>query len=297
MQGAVKRKRHAPRRVAIGLMVFALGAASAFGQDDPNDPLRKFEKGVKNAQSQQPAPAPAPAPSSNNNSNSSNNNSNSSNNNGNNSSYSSGYSDSSSGNNDLAVELTQDFVNFSIQLIAEAGSLTLQRLFTTADPAIRRDPGDILIPFVRYDLSYQSVTSGIYAISNRLEVGFGPLGLLYEDYVFHNRATGSQLMIEKELFLWRMSSSRDFELDLGFGQSALMGLDRIPMGSFALPIKYKPTDSITLEFIPTWSGLMTDYDGAVHWSNPSWSLKAGYRYLTTTGANLKGPYVGLALYF
>jgi hypothetical protein len=120
---------------------------------------------------------------------------------------------------------------------------------------------------------------------------------LFEEYTFHNQATGSTLTIDKQMFLYRMSGTRDFELDIGMGQSTIAGLERTPMGSFSLPVKIKATDSVTIEFIPTWSGLMSDYDAAVHWGTQYGSLKIGYRYLTTTGAYLKGPYAGFALYY
>jgi len=265
------------RLAASAIFFLALGAApGAFGQDDPNDPLRKFEKSVKAPPGQQPAAAPAPAPAPRQTDN--------------------GYRhDQQSG--DLGDELVGDIANVILDAAGQMGALTFQRLTSEADDSVRREPGDILIPFVRYDFFRQSVNASIYANDNRIEAGFGPIAVLLEEYIFHNRATGSGLTIDRQMFLYRMSPSKDFEFDLGLGQTTLAGVERTPLGSFSIPAKLRVAEGVVVEFIPTWSGIMSDYEAALHWGMQYGSLKVGYRYLSTPTANLKGPYAGFALYF
>ncbi len=281
------------------VILMALGAsASAYCQQAPNDnsPLRRFEKGVQTPSSQpsnqtssqsstqtyyQPPSQPyqydpfAPP--------------------GTASSYQS-QGTRRPQSDDLVGDLMGDMLGAVVGLAGEMGVLTLQRMSSSADVATRREEGDILLPFVRYDFFRQHAIANIYATDHRLEVGYGPVALLVEKYTFYQQPNDS-LTINRKLFLYRMSPVREAEIDLGFGESVVSGLQNTSLGTFSLPITVMLGDNVALEFRPTWSHTMDDYEGAIHLGGRFGSVKLGYRYLSTSGAVLNGPFAGFSLYY
>lgn len=280
MQNAATVNQHARRR-ALGGIIAAValwlgGAPGAFGQDDANSPLRKFEKAAQPpAQPSQPGRNPAPAPAD-------------------------GEHDrehEEHQGNDLGGEIASSLLDSVVNVAVDLGAITLKRLDSGADDSVRRDNGDVLLPFLRYDFSRQYVSGAIFALDNRVEVGYGPLGAMFEKYAFFDQSANASLTFYRQMLLYRASTSRTFELDLGAGQTVMYGTLRAPLGSFSAPVKLRVAEAVTIEFIPTWSGVINDYETALHWGGQFASLKVGYRYLSSPGANLKGPFAGLALYF
>ncbi len=280
------------------IVLLALGAsASAYCQQAPNDnsPLRRFEKGVQTPSSQPSAQTPsqpstqtyyppypqsyqpydpfAPPGSSNN--------------------YQGGRRPPS---DDLVGELMGDMLGTVIGIAGQMGVMTMQRLDSGADSAKRREEGDLLVPFLRYDFFRQHAIANIYATDHRLEVGYGPIALLVEKYTFYQQPNDT-LTINRKLFLYRMSPTRNAEIDLGSGESVVSGLQNISLGAFSLPIVIMLGDNVALEFRPTWSHTMDDYEGVVHVGGQFGSLNLGYRYLSTSGAVLNGPFAGFSLYY
>lgn len=260
------------RRVVLGIFVLLAmaGTSSAYGQNDPgaDSPLRKFEKNAQPAATPSQPPAPPPAE------------------------HDRQHEDHG---NDLGQELASDLINATMDIAIEVGAATMKRVNSGADELVRRDNGDILIPFLRYDFSRQSISGAIFALDNRVEAGYGPLAMMFEKYAFYDRA--STLTFYRQMLLYRASTSKDFELDLGAGQTVMYGTLRTPLGSFSIPVKLRVADAVTIEFIPTWSGTINDYETALHWGGKFASFKVGYRYLSSPDMNLKGPFAGLALYF
>lgn len=299
MQETARRSgRAAARRLTISAcVVLMLGAsASAYCQQAPTDnsPLRRFERGVQTPTSQPPSqtssqptqtsyqtyPPPydpfAPPGSS--------------------SGYYQSQRDGRPLGDDLVGELMGDMVGAVVGIAGHMGALTLQRLGSGADADTRREEGDILVPFVRYDFFRQQVVSNIYATDHRLEVGYGPVALLVEKYTFYQQPNDT-LTINRKLFLYRMSPTRNAEIDLGFGETVVSGLQNTSLGTFSLPIAVMLGDNVSLEFRPTWSNNLDDYEGAVHVGGRYGSLKLGYRSLSTNGAVLNGPFAGFSLYY
>ncbi len=298
MQGTTRRSGRAAARRLSGQLIAILmlaASASAYCQQAPNDnsPLRRFERGVQTPTSQPPSqtasqPAQtsyqsysppydpfAPPGSSN---------------------YYQNQGDGRPLGDDLVGELMGDMVGAVVGIAGHMGALTLQRLGSGADPDTRREEGDILVPFVRYDFFRQRAIAGIYATDHRLEVGYGPVALLVEKYTFYQQPNDT-LTINRKLFLYRMSPTRDAEIDLGFGETVVSGLQNTSLGTFSLPITVMLGNNVSLEFRPTWASNLDDYEGAVHVGGRYGSFKLGYRYLSTVGAVLNGPFAGFSLYY
>ncbi len=177
------------------------------------------------------------------------------------------------------------------------GISSAQRLAADTDPAVRRNDGDILIPYVRYDFFRQSVATNVSANDHRLEAGYGSYAVMLEHYVFREQIPNATLSIDRQMLLLRMSSDRNLEIDIGLGQTVISGAQRTTLGSISLPIKVALNDNVALEFRPTKADTMDDYEAALHWGGQYGSLKIGYRTLVGRGASLSGPFAGFAVYY
>ena len=287
------------RALALAL---ALAGPAAFAQlgGPPNaddSPLRKFEKGAQPAPSQ-PAPS-KPASSQPASSGPSGQNSGSGDSNEHDDSWlgdllgflfspSGGSSGgSNSGGDDAAAP----------GFLAVPTDRTIARLDPRTDITVRRDDGDILIPYARYDFGYQQLSSGIRGYDNRLEAGYGPFSFLFEDYRLYDQNYGAALTIERYLMQYRVSVNRSSEIDFGVGQTDLMGAGYTSLGTLSVAGRFMLLDNLMLEVRPAWARTVHDYDGALVLTQPYWSLKAGYRTMTSPGGVLQGPYLGFAVHY
>lgn len=175
-------------------------------------------------------------------------------------------------------------------------SLTMHRLDPQAEAAVRRDDGDILIPYVRYDFAYNHVSSSISGVDNRLELGWGVIGILADEYYLTDSAYGVSLTMDRYLLQYRLSINRRGELDLGVGETDLLGANYTQLGTVSVAARFIAAEHLMVEFRPTWANTIQDYEGAVAYTRSGWSLKAGYRSMTSPGGTLQGPFVGFALH-
>ncbi len=292
-------------------LLLALGLASPAAWCDANDsPLRKFEKGA------QPPPSPAPSQSSGQNSSSGDSNEhhddwlsdlldflfspgdghasgNSAS--GNSASGDSASGDSASGDSGAGGSGSDDPPIHTF--LDRPTNLTMARLDPRTDISVRRDDGDILIPYARYDFGYQTLSAGIYGYDNRLEAGFGAFGVQFEDYRLYDRNFGIGLTLDRYLLQYRISVNRRSEFDFGIGQTDLMGATLTQLRTVSVTGRIMLVDNLMLEVRPAWARTVQDYDGALVLTLPYWSLKAGYRSMTSPGGTLQGPYIGFALHY
>ena len=174
--------------------------------------------------------------------------------------------------------------------------LTMARLHPRADAGVRRDEGDALIPYVRYDFAYQHVSSSASGYDNRLELGYGVISVLVDDLHLTDRAYGVSLTVDRYLLQYRVSVDRHREFDFALGETDLLGANYTQLGTVSVAARFMVTNHVMLEFRPTWANTIQDYEGAAAYSQPGWSVKAGYRSVTSPGGTLQGPFIGFSLY-
>ncbi len=281
-----------PAWLAVAL---ALASPVAHAQPDSGDsPLRKFEKGAQPPGAPPSAPQPAPSPPA--------------------GQQQGSTASADSGDNwfgELLEVLFGD--NHASSGNADSGAsgggntqfhtfldrptdLTLERLDARTDITLRRDEGDVLIPYVRYDFAYQQLSSSISGYDNRLELGYGVASLLVEDYRLYDRAYATALTLDRYLLQYRVSLNRRSEFDFGVGETEMLGANYTQLGTVSLAARFILADNLLLEVRPTWARTIQDYEAAIALTQPYWSLKAGYRSMTSPGGTLQGPFIGLALH-
>lgn len=199
--------------------------------------------------------------------------------------------------NGIGDDLAQDFTDAVMDLVIAGGQYTMQRVAPGADDLLRRNAGEPLIPFVRYDFAYQNVSPSIDARIHRFESGYGPIAVLLENFTFNERVPSNTLKVERQMILYRMSVGNEAEVDVGIGKSVITGMQRTMIDVISLPVKFMISENVSVELRPTWGGTVDDYEVALHWGMQFGSLKAGYRILSSPDASLNGPFAGIALYY
>jgi hypothetical protein len=162
---------------------------------------------------------------------------------------------------------------------------------------IPREMGEPLIPFARFDFSYQDVESDVDANDYRFEGGLGPVGFQFNQTHYKEELSEDSLDLIRLHGLYRMSFGTMVEVDLGLGALTIDGNDRDTRFSLTLPVRIYPYDWLGVEVRPAWADGVTDWDVALLLSAPYASLKAGYRWVSSPSESLNGPYVGLAVHF
>lgn len=298
--------------VALAL-AFASPAVWCAGEEPNSDdsPLRKFEKGAHPA----PNPQPAEQPSSSGDSEKHHGDDDNwlgdllgdmlsglfSSNHSQTPSQAGGSTDGADGTNSTENTGGEDigtwWSNFEIHTFLDRPTyLTMQRMDSEADDTVRRNDGDVLIPYVRYDFSYHHVSSSISGIDNRIEVGYGVIGILADNYLLNDSAYGTSLSVDRYLLQYRLSINKRGELDMGVGETYLMGANSTQFNTVSLAGRIIVDDHLMFEFRPSWTSAIQDYEGAVAYTGSGWSLKSGYRSMTSPGGTLQGPFIGFALH-
>ena len=141
-----------------------------------------------------------------------------------------------------------------------------------------RVEGELLLPFFKVDASaLSSMAENEMGSDMSFEMGYGPWGLHYRNTHFLNDSTFNPITgYNKFDFLYRMSFGSTFEMDLGLGSYQV---DEQTQFSMSLPIKIAFTPHNIIEFRPTWSQNISDYDLAFYSGTEFYSLKVGYRYI------------------
>lgn len=158
-----------------------------------------------------------------------------------------------------------------------------------------RHLGQPLIPFARLDLSYQYVESDIDALDLRTEAGYGPFGIHVNATRYQEHDPNNELDMIRVAGLYRMSFGPYVETQLGFGSLAIDGQHSTSRFLFTTPVLVHPHENWGIEFRPTWSENIQDYDLALMMTFKHTSLKLGYRWLISPNQNLDGPYAGISM--
>ena len=160
-----------------------------------------------------------------------------------------------------------------------------------------RELGESLIPFIRVDACYESVKSDIDALDYRVEAGYGPVGVHFNQTHLREKAPDDRLDLFRVFGLYRMSLGSLAELDLGFGALTIDGEQTNTKFCFTMPLLINLGNVAGIEVRPAWTETVSDYDVGILLGWRVMSLKAGYRWVASGDEKLDGPYAGLSVRF
>ncbi|MDD4872302.1 MAG: hypothetical protein PHR77_17255 [Kiritimatiellae bacterium] len=160
----------------------------------------------------------------------------------------------------------------------------------------QRETGEVLIPFLRVDASYQMVASSVDAFDYSIDGGYGPIGVRFNRTHFREKDPDDTMDLTRVYGLYRMSLGRMLEVDLGLGGFSIDDEDDNRF-SFTMPILIHPNKHLGFEFRPAWAGNISEYDIGVFGGCKFVLLKAGYKWLSGPSQTMDGPYAGLSVHF
>lgn len=165
----------------------------------------------------------------------------------------------------------------------------------------KREIGEPAIPFLRLDLNYQDVKTDVRNFDGRVEVGYGPVGVQFRKSQFFERDPRTFLNIVQIHGLYRMSITKYFEWDFGFGSTSITGVNKNSGFSFTMPMQIFFTKNIAVSFRPAWATVnknpVRDLDLGLLLSHGAVSVHSGYRWVDSDSSSLDGPFVGTSMRF
>jgi hypothetical protein len=159
-----------------------------------------------------------------------------------------------------------------------------------------REAGEVLIPFLRIDASYQKVKSDVDALNYSVDGGYGPIGIRFAGAHFKEQNPDDTMDITQIYGLYRMSYGGMVEIDIGVGSFSICGEHEVRF-SFTIPVLVHPSKYLGFEFRPVWAENISEYDVGVFSGVRYVSFKTGYRWLSGPAMTLDGPYAGLTVHF
>lgn len=160
------------------------------------------------------------------------------------------------------------------------------------------NPGDLITPYFRADIAYRPIDDDIIAREHLFEAGFGPFAIHFNTSRYEESDPPDKLDLDYAFGMLRVPfASSGFEIDYGVGRLTINGNENHSYTAYTLPVRYQPNEKICLEFRPMWTDDIKDYDAAILAGFKYFSVKAGYRWVETSGTSLNGSYIGLSLHY
>lgn len=162
-----------------------------------------------------------------------------------------------------------------------------------------RQPGDPLLPLVRFDFAHFDLQSNVEALDFRLQAGYGPFAVEINPTFYKEQAPAANLDLYRIWGLYRLTYHNRIEVNLGVGAIVLDGNETNTGFSYTTPVLVRPYDWLLLEFRPIWSEIkgssIDEYEiGALlNWQNIA--VKGGYRWTRSPNVSLNGPFFGLSI--
>lgn len=213
---------------------------------------------------------------------------------------------SESGGSKLEEEIVSAVVEIMIDAVMYPGLYSLERVTPAAlndeydeYAATPRTLGEGVIPYARLDMSYNRVSSDVYAMSARAEIGYGPFGFEVRRASYSETDPGASLDVQQYHVLYRMSLEDHVELDLGLGEYELNGVAQNSGKSSTVHLLIHPSEQFGIEVRPSWATIngngIRDHELAISYGERFWAARAGYHWLESPAASLNGPFVGFSV--
>lgn len=200
----------------------------------------------------------------------------------------------------LTDEAFHIFTQLIVDVTVKTGVVS-HNIATGKNGEIKRKTGSLLLPIVRLDSSYSYIKKDLYSINNRIELGFGAISLVSDINIYNETNPDDKLYQIDGLILYRMSFSRNSEIDISIGVNNILG-DSSTFGiKSGLPIRIKPKDYLGIEIRPALiyleNNILYDLDASVFFGKRFIGLTAGYKLFGDSNNILHGPYIGIRTMF
>ncbi|MCK5675245.1 MAG: hypothetical protein KAH95_17825 [Spirochaetales bacterium] len=167
-------------------------------------------------------------------------------------------------------------------------------------PRIAAEP---LIAILRSDTSFQIIDQELFALDQRVEIGYGPFGAAGRYSYYFETDSPSELHLWQAHLLYRMSILNLIELSPGIGGFGMFGQYENDGLSLTAPIRVNIDRTVSLEILPVLNiypngSTGSDLDIAVLLDFQQVKPRFGYRQLSSSGGTvLKGFYGGVTFVY
>jgi len=202
------------------------------------------------------------------------------------------------------VKVTFQAIEFSVKTMAGMGVISKERYLRTApieaeDRMLQlfRKPGDPLLPTFSFNAHWLNGSDNISARHNRVELGYGPLGVSYSQNTLNEN--GDKLTLTNTLIHYRMSAGNNFSWDLAYGRGKMNGNQSHDGDVFSMPIRARANPKFYFEYMPTWSsyngGSLSEHQFSGNWRFNYTGLSLGYKSWSAGDTNVRGFFAGFSL--
>jgi len=200
--------------------------------------------------------------------------------------------------------VTLKLVEFTGKAVVGMGAMSQERYQRTeplddkAKPfQLFRKPGDPLLPTFSFNAHWLNGNDNINARHNRVEIGYGPLGVSYSQNTLNEN--GDKLTLTNTLIHYRMSIGNNFSWDLAYGLGKMNGNQSHDGDVFAMPIRARIKPKFYLEYIPTWSsyngGSLAEHQFSGNWRFNHTGLSLGYKKWSAGDTSVRGFFAGFSI--
>ena len=166
-----------------------------------------------------------------------------------------------------------------------------------------RAAAEPLIAILRTDTSFQIMDLELFALDQRVEIGYGPFGAAGRYSYYFETDSPSELHLWQAHLLYRMSILNLIEFSPGIGGFGMFGQYENDGLSLTAPIRLNIARTVSLEILPVLNiypngATGSDLDIAVLLDFLQVKPRLGYRQLSSSGgALIKGFYGGLTFVY
>ncbi|MDH4273879.1 MAG: hypothetical protein OEW08_02450 [Gammaproteobacteria bacterium] len=203
----------------------------------------------------------------------------------------------------LFGSMINDFMRWMFSPLIEIGERSFQfatGMMSRTDIPLREE-GDVLVPYAQFSLARLYIAQGLGASDVRTSAGVGPFAVGFrhnnyvEDGVIHN------LTLRSWQLMYRGIVNENLALGFAFGGSDLVGNRTTKGVNFFIPFEYRINRIASLggevgahTFNATTVG---DSRIELRYGARYASMIVGYRWLDAPLVKLRGPLIGLSLYY
>lgn len=160
-----------------------------------------------------------------------------------------------------------------------------------------------LIAILRSDTSFQVLDQELFALDQRVEIGYGPFAAAGRYSYYFETDSPSELHFWQAHLLYRMSILNIIEFSPGFGVFGMFGQYENDGFSLTAPFRLNIVRAVSLEMLPVLNfypngATGTDLDIALLLDFQQVKPRLGYRQLSSSGGSaLKGFYGGVTFVY
>ena len=166
-----------------------------------------------------------------------------------------------------------------------------------------RTKGDPILPTIGYTAHWLSANDDINAQLNRIELGYGLIGVSYSENTLDEN--GDKLTLSNTMLHYRMSLGNNLSWDLAWGKGKMNGNQAHQGDVFAMPIRLRLNPSMHLEYYPIWSsyngGELSEHQFSFNYRGLGaykyYGVSLGYKTWSAGDTTVNGFFTGLNLTF